>query len=457
MDECKFVVHDDEARILDKEFDNFEDAYDYAQDGLVTFIYRVCGDEEEEIVWSWDDTHDRDEAIKRVNGNFETPVEEQVEIEIKADEPEELADLADCVFGGECKFFDTEFEKPVDEVKVEFDPAKFQEYEDEWDDCDVETPENPFTFDFSIKDEKKPEDRPEEDEDSEDEEDEKKDESLEESVKVQNYSVNVKLADFKKNANLDYIKNNISKENFDLLTSILNSASDSAIVNVVVNADVDSELDTERQLPSAWIEHADLVSATLIDDKETELPAELGEIFLDAANINAFDVLNDKMAEDDFDDMTDEEFVEAFGKAKFGNKDLEEEVKPEEQDLNLDNIPLEVPVEMDIEVEEEVGGDPIADGRTGGDDIRYSDARTIYGKIESYDYEPDFDQVIECLKKMLNKDTLTQADIGAVKEDDYLKFAAEYFEDEAVKEVEKKVNQGDTDNLGVKWEDGEYY
>lgn len=33
-----YFVHDDDNKILDKEFDNFVDAYDYAQTGLITSI-----------------------------------------------------------------------------------------------------------------------------------------------------------------------------------------------------------------------------------------------------------------------------------------------------------------------------------------------------------------------------------------------------------------------------------
>ena len=54
----KYCVYDDEHKIADSCFDTFEEAFDYAQDGLVTFIEEVpyidgveCEDEIE-IVWS---------------------------------------------------------------------------------------------------------------------------------------------------------------------------------------------------------------------------------------------------------------------------------------------------------------------------------------------------------------------------------------------------------------------
>lgn len=98
MPEYKYLAHDDEGKIKDKVFDKFEDAYDYCQDGLVTFISELVyedGQEDEdleEIVWSWDDTHDRDEAIKSVTSRHQTVenISENPEItEVTEEKPEE--------------------------------------------------------------------------------------------------------------------------------------------------------------------------------------------------------------------------------------------------------------------------------------------------------------------------------------------------------------------------------
>jgi len=71
--ECyKYWVEDNELQIPSKEFNNFKDALDYAKDGLVTFVHEVpctagdCCDDEDEIVWSWDDTWNDDEACAAV-------------------------------------------------------------------------------------------------------------------------------------------------------------------------------------------------------------------------------------------------------------------------------------------------------------------------------------------------------------------------------------------------------
>lgn len=98
MAEYKYLAHDDAGQIKDKVFDKFEDAYDYCQDGLVTFISELVyedGQEDEdleEVVWSWDDTHDRDEAIKSVTSRHETVEDTSKDSEIEEvteEKPEE--------------------------------------------------------------------------------------------------------------------------------------------------------------------------------------------------------------------------------------------------------------------------------------------------------------------------------------------------------------------------------
>lgn len=93
MVEYKYLAHDDDGKISDKLFDSFAQAFDYCQDGLITFISEIkyidgVEDEEgEEIVWSWDDTWDRDEAIARVGARHK--YEEDVHV------PELIDDSAD--------------------------------------------------------------------------------------------------------------------------------------------------------------------------------------------------------------------------------------------------------------------------------------------------------------------------------------------------------------------------
>ena len=121
--EYKYHVTDDEHRIKDAEFDNFGDAFDYAQGGLYTYIERfpVDGDEEDfEVVWTWDDTRDRDEAIADVEG-YENPkdqIEEDVEIEAKADDPDELAKFARLVLGDDYKSFEQDFDDAPVEAEL---------------------------------------------------------------------------------------------------------------------------------------------------------------------------------------------------------------------------------------------------------------------------------------------------------------------------------------------------
>lgn len=99
MAEYKYLAHDDAGQIKDKVFDKFEDAYDYCQDGLVTFISELVyedGQEDEdleEVVWSWDDTHDRDEAIKSVASRHETVEDTSENPEITEEKPEEDAEF----------------------------------------------------------------------------------------------------------------------------------------------------------------------------------------------------------------------------------------------------------------------------------------------------------------------------------------------------------------------------
>ena len=162
MTEYKYLAHDDEGQIKDKIFDKFEDAYDYCQDGLITFISElvyVDGNEDEdleEIVWSWDDTHNRDEAIENVTSRHQTveAASENSEIEeVTEDKPEE---------GVEFKAAAVEADNPVDflnqiakelgvedEIKVvEVEPAesKFSLS----DIPDVEFPEDVVTVDVDI-------------------------------------------------------------------------------------------------------------------------------------------------------------------------------------------------------------------------------------------------------------------------------------------------------------------
>ncbi len=113
MAKIKFYVHDDDGKIVDKDFDKFEDAYDYAQDGLVTFIFEVCDcceDDDcedccEKVVWSWDDTHNREDAINKYYHKDDI-IEEEPEEEFDVDEQAEyFEDLKHSLFGDNYKFF----------------------------------------------------------------------------------------------------------------------------------------------------------------------------------------------------------------------------------------------------------------------------------------------------------------------------------------------------------------
>lgn len=190
----KYLVHDDDHKISDQLFDEFADAFDYAQEGLITFIEEYPIEDgvegEGEIVWTWDDTHSREDAIasvynrhpeesipyipedpdliskeeiglvpdeiEEISETEEIPVEENLEVEITADEPEEIVSLAKCILGGDCDSFDLEFSEPVESEEVEVKAAEFPGSDDEpkeCPECKAELPENPFDFDFEIKEE----------------------------------------------------------------------------------------------------------------------------------------------------------------------------------------------------------------------------------------------------------------------------------------------------------------
>lgn len=162
----KFYVYDDEQRIKDAEFDSFEEAYDYAQDGLMTYIEaecyidgKACGSQ---IIWTWDDVGTREEAIADAAADCnalmagyddeycppeeseqynaedvlggepvewydfvdEHPVDEAVSINVNADSPDELAGLTKFFFGSD---FDQEFEEPVPAAEVEVPAVTVEE------------------------------------------------------------------------------------------------------------------------------------------------------------------------------------------------------------------------------------------------------------------------------------------------------------------------------------------
>lgn len=132
MVEFKYVVYDDSDKHLgvdrvlaDKEFDNIGDAFDYAQDGLYTYIFRekfVDGelDEDEECVWSWDSTRDRDELIREAEAEeqairSEDDICEDIEVEVKADNLDELAEFARTFLGDNFDFFNQDFDEKEDD------------------------------------------------------------------------------------------------------------------------------------------------------------------------------------------------------------------------------------------------------------------------------------------------------------------------------------------------------
>lgn len=434
----KYCVTDEYQKIQTECFDTFEQAYDYAQNGLMTYITRIPyidgieQEDGEEIVWSWDSTHTREDAIaneKRTitptetfNAEEPTEVEEELSIEVSADEADEIAELAKALFGDNFEYFDqdmpdaiTQIDPVEDAPQVEVETEDEEETEDE-----VANPDDAFEDDLYPELLKKPEDKY-----STESEDEDEDEDLEEATHA-----------------------TMAKPEGDRITSYNNALAYANKYGVpFIYGYTNSRYNNKFFALEQPIKCKDAMAAE----------AAFRNRYKDA---NVVYVAYPKSIRADHDikqnaydrDMTDDEFVEAFGKAMIDKHDsLEEEL---DDNLNTDRLPEDIEIDgLEVEVEREFGGEPLPDGRSGGDNITYSQTETRYGIIDKYTYTIDADKILECLKKMLNKSELEQSDIDNVDVNDFVEFAKEYFYDEARKELENKVNHDDFDDEDVEWDE----
>lgn len=114
-----YNVYDDDYQIESKQFDNFQDALEYAKQGLITYICEEdldCPGCEERVVWTWDSTWDDKEAIENVEQADDFfPMDEDIEISI-CGPADEIKSLAELVFDNA---FDVDFDEPAEEIEVE--------------------------------------------------------------------------------------------------------------------------------------------------------------------------------------------------------------------------------------------------------------------------------------------------------------------------------------------------
>ena len=115
--------------------------------------------------------------------------------------------------------------------------------------------------------------------------------------------------------------------------------------------------------------------------------------------------------------------------------------------------------DLDVEVEREVGGGPVPDGRFGGDNLTYSREETQHGTINDWEYStelPEGDLLLEMIADYYKKDTseITAADVKNLYmdpeirdefTDDFYDFLTDYYELDAADDAAENYKNSDVD------------
>lgn len=115
--------------------------------------------------------------------------------------------------------------------------------------------------------------------------------------------------------------------------------------------------------------------------------------------------------------------------------------------------------DLDVEVEREVGGEPVPDGRFGGDNLTYSREETQYGTINDWEYStelPGGDLLLEMIADYYKKDAseitatdvknlYTDPEIRDEFTDDFYDFLTDYYESDAADDAAENYKDSDVD------------
>lgn len=130
------------------------------------------------------------------------------------------------------------------------------------------------------------------------------------------------------------------------------------------------------------------------------------------------------------------------------------------EDFIYNKLPIELEYDdLEVEVEDEFGGDPISDGMPGWYPISYSKSYRATGRINSYDLSIEggeydsTDYWKGIISKYLDKDVdeISKEDLDSIDENHLYDWLREELREDAESEAERDYYDGNIDVDSVRW------